>query len=491
MKRDVLYRIGLCAIVLFALMLPVSAIPNVVSSGITYQETQNGPAMGSKTVFTPDDQQQWITGWIQIPHLAAFVDGNPRYYYKYNILKPNGMLYYGMADQFYGFDSNDQGTAIFQVGNLLQDNWAGQWTIEFYIHDISTGQDTHVADTFFSLTDSPHPATTTATIPAATQTASIPGTAVPVTTPLTMVQATTTTPAQSGSIQVHSVPTGAMVYLDDASQGITPITLYSVPVGLHTVRVHTKGYDDYQAQVQVADQKTVSLDVTLVQSGAQPTTTTTVSIPPAQTTPLLPATTTAATPATKGCPATGTSVYAEDRTLSPGSVVTIPIMICNAQDLANMDLGVTYDPSVLKFRSAEKGGLNANSLFDSNMVSSGNLAISFASSSGMTGSASIAILSFDVIGQNGSTSPITITVKTASTGSGSAITVGTTPGKFITGTPVTPSFDGGPVTARDALAALQMAVGKIPTDMKYDVTKDGSVNSADARAILVLAVSAP
>jgi len=490
MKRDVLYRIGLCAIVLFALMLPVSAIPSVVSSGITYQETQNGPVMGPKTVFTPDDQQQWITGWIQIPHMAAFVDGNPRYYYKYNILKPNGMLYYGMADQFYGFDSNDQGTAIFQVGNLLQDNWAGQWTIEFYIHDISTGQDTHVADTFFTLTDSPHPATTTATIPAATQTAAVTGTTVPVATTLTTVPATTATPAQSGSIQVHSVPTGATVSLDDTAKGITPITLYSVPVGTHTVLVHTKGYNDYVTQVQVADQKMVTLDVTLVPSGAVQPATTQTSPPPVQTT-ALPATTTAATPATKGCPATCTSVYAEDRTLSPGSVVTIPIMICNAQDLANMDLGVTYDPSVLKFRSAVKGGLNANSLFDSNMVSNGNLAISFASSSGMTGSASIAILSFDVIGQNGSTSPITITVKTASTGSGSAITVGTTPGKFITGTPVTPSFDGGPVTARDALAALQMAVGKIPTDMKYDVTKDGSVNSADARAILVLAVSAP
>ena len=487
MNRDVLYRIGLCAIVLLALMLPVSAIPSVVSSGITYQETQNGPVMGSKTVFTPDDQQQWITGWIQIPHMAAFVDGNPRYYYKYNILKPNGMLYYGMADQFYGFDSNDQGTAIFQVGNLLQDNWAGQWTIEFYIHDVSTGQDTHVADTFFTLTDSQHPSATTATIPAATQTAALTVTTSPVATTLTTVPATTATPAQSGSIQVHSVPTGAMVYLDDASQGITPITLYSVPAGMHTVRVHIKGYNDYQAQVQVADQKMATLDVTLVQSGEQPVTTA-ISLPPTQTT-VLPATTTAAMPVTKGCPATGTSVYAEDRTLSPGSVVTIPIMICNAQDLANMDLGVTYDPSVLKFRSAEKGGLNANSLFDSNMVSNGNLAISFASSAGMTGSASIAILSFDVIGTDGSTSPIAITVKTASTVSGSAITVGTSSGKFIAGTPATPSFDGGPVTARDALAALQMAVGKIPTDMKYDMTKDGSVNSADARAILVLAVS--
>jgi hypothetical protein len=175
--------------------------------------------------------------------------------------------------------------------------------------------------------------------------------------------------------------------------------------------------------------------------------------------------------------------------MQQGSTVKIPIMVCNANDLANMDLTVNYDTTVLKFRSAEKGGLNANSLFESNEARSGTIMISFASSTGNSGSASIAILTFDVIGANGSTSPIKITVKTASTSSGSAIPVTVSQGTFTTGTPSTVTFDGGPVTSRDALAALQMAVGKIPTDMKYDVTKDGSVNSGDARAILKIAVS--
>jgi hypothetical protein len=189
------------------------------------------------------------------------------------------------------------------------------------------------------------------------------------------------------------------------------------------------------------------------------------------------------------CSGAGTSVYAEDRTMQQGSTVKIPIMVCNANDLANMDLVVSYDTKVLKFRSAEKGGLNANSLFESNEASPGTVMISFASSTGASGSASIALLTFDVTGANGTTSPIRITVKTASTSSGSTIPVTVSPGMFTTGTPAKITFDGGPVTSRDALAALQMAVGKIPTDMKYDVTKDGSVNSGDARAILKIAVS--
>ena len=194
-------------------------------------------------------------------------------------------------------------------------------------------------------------------------------------------------------------------------------------------------------------------------------------------------------PLVSGCSGTGTSVYAESRTMQQGTTVKIPIMVCNANDLANMDLTVNYDTTVLKFKSAEKGGLNANSLFESNEASPGNVMISFASSNGASGSASIAILTFDVIGSNGSTSPIRITVKTASTSSGTTIPVSVSQGTFTTGTPTTITFDGGPVTSRDALAALQMAVGKIPTDMKYDVTKDGSVNSGDARAILKIAVS--
>ncbi|NMB77493.1 MAG: hypothetical protein GYA23_00165 [Methanomicrobiales archaeon] len=187
------------------------------------------------------------------------------------------------------------------------------------------------------------------------------------------------------------------------------------------------------------------------------------------------------------CPATGTAVYAESRTMKPGSTVEIPIMICNVKDLANMDMVVTYDTSVLKFKSAEKGGLNANALFESNEPSRGTIKISFASSNGNSGSGSIAILKFDVIGAQGSTSPIKITVNTASTSSGSTITVDVTPGTFTAGTADT--ISGGKITSRDALAALQMAVGKIPVDTNYDVTKDGSVNSADARAILKKAVS--
>jgi hypothetical protein len=54
---------------------------------------------------------------------------------------------------------------------------------------------------------------------------------------------------------------------------------------------------------------------------------------------------------------------------------------------------------------------------------------------------------------------------------------------------VTGDFDGdNQQTSRDALAALQISVGKRAADLSLDVTRDGSVNSMDAQKILMIAV---
>ena len=84
-------------------------------------------------------------------------------------------------------------------------------------------------------------------------------------TPISAITTTATTerPAQYGMISVISRPSGAMVSRNGIQQGITPITLYSVPVGSHTILVHLKGYPDYQAAVTVENGQTVSLDVNL------------------------------------------------------------------------------------------------------------------------------------------------------------------------------------------------------------------------------------
>lgn len=199
-------------------------------------------------------------------------------------------------------------------------------------------------------------------------------------------------------------------------------------------------------------------------------------------------TTTPTPKVTKGCTGSGTSIYVDDRTMNPGQEVVIPIMMCNANNIANMDLSVGYDSSALQFKDAIKGSLNSNVLFESNNVGS-TVKIAFAGKSGFSGSGSIAILTFKVIGQNGASSPITVTVTGASTSGGQPVTIPVNNGKVSIGN-TNPNDPGGrgKVTSLDALIALQISVGKRPTDTNYDITKDGTVNSNDAREILKLAV---
>jgi hypothetical protein len=138
---------------------------------------------------------------------------------------------------------------------------------------------------------------------------------------------------------------------------------------------------------------------------------------------------------------------------------------------------------------ATKGALNPNVLFDSNNVGS-KVKISFAGNSGFSGTGSIAILTFKVIGQNGASSPVTVTVDSAGTTGGKSVTIPVNSGKVTVATPSTDNPGGraaGKATALDALIALKISVEKMPFDANYDVAKDGKVNSNDARQILVLA----
>jgi hypothetical protein len=256
--------------------------------------------------------------------------------------------------------------------------------------------------------------------------------------------------------------------------------LENVPAGLAVVTASKAGYLSSTQSADVTDKSTATLNYVL-KKGTDPTlassTTTTTIASAAPTGPKDP---------TAGiCKGTTPYIYIEDRVMEKGKEVRIPVIMCNARDLANMDLSLSYHTGAMKYKYAEKGALNAKTLFESNEKPAGTIKISFAASQGVTGSGSIAILVYDVHGSTGQSSQITGTVNSASTSSGSPISVAVNPGTFTVGSGVTGDCDGdGLVSSRDALAALQMSVEKIKIDMCYDVNSDGKVNSADARDIL-------
>ena len=116
----------------------------------------------------------------------------------------------------------------------------------------------------------------------------------------------------------------------------------------------------------------------------------------------------------------------------------------------------------------------------------GKLKIAFASSKGVTGSGSIAVMKFEVIGNTGDTSTLTGTVTTAGKTDGTEISVSVNHGEFRVGTSqIKGNCDGdGELTVKDALVAIQMSVVKLAVDMCCDYNGDGKVDSSDAREIL-------
>lgn len=58
-----------------------------------------------------------------------------------------------------------------------------------------------------------------------------------------------------GSIVVSSDPPGAVVYLDDESKGNTPVFIYGVMVGKHSLKLVKQGYEDQEKQITVEELK--------------------------------------------------------------------------------------------------------------------------------------------------------------------------------------------------------------------------------------------
>ena len=76
--------------------------------------------------------------------------------------------------------------------------------------------------------------------------------------------------AAMSSLRVATVPAGAQVFLDGVASGKTPLRV-EAPPGKHEVRVALAGYEDWEAQVELAQGGEVPLDVELVRSAVPAT----------------------------------------------------------------------------------------------------------------------------------------------------------------------------------------------------------------------------
>ncbi|NAT10846.1 hypothetical protein C4E22_04760 [ANME-1 cluster archaeon AG-394-G06] len=104
----------------------------------------------------------------------------------------------------------------------------------------------------------------------------------------------------------------------------------------------------------------------------------------------------------------GLTVSVSDTTGAKGSTVEVPINLEGATEVGSMDIVLTYDADVLRAVDVEAGALGKNALIEANTARDGEVIIALADSSGINGDGTVAIVTFEVIGDAGTTSALTL-----------------------------------------------------------------------------------
>ena len=212
--------------------------------------------------------------------------------------------------------------------------------------------------------------------------------------------------------------------------------------------------------------------------------------PTPQPTPLptpTPVPTTSATPRPT-TPPQGPALIAELRTAPPGGSVWVPILLQETEDLSSLGFTLDFDPTVVELVSISKGSSLLPASFNYNGDTPGTVRLGFVATTGLRGAGSAAIVEFRIIGELGSTSPLSLSDVLATKTGGEQIGLELGSSTLIVGHPITGDGNGdGRITALDALIALRMSLQPSTEELFMDLDEDGRVTPEDARQILALA----
>ena len=205
--------------------------------------------------------------------------------------------------------------------------------------------------------------------------------------------------------------------------------------------------------------------------------------------------------------ASGMTLQAARRTVAAGSSVLIPVWLINADNLANLNFALTYDPAVVQTAGDPvKGDLLDNTLFKANAGQTGSVLAGLAQTSPLRGTGTVVNIPFRATGQPGDVTELLLSVTSINDPSGGVLTINRIAGEItIAGSdgrvPGGPgSTDGsapgpddlqkgdcdgdGSLTELDALCALEMSTQLRPANPIMDIDNSGSVDSRDSVVIL-------
>jgi len=70
-------------------------------------------------------------------------------------------------------------------------------------------------------------------------------------------------PIKNTSVEIISVPKGAMVHIDGEKKGLTPLKIKGLTIGDHAIKLHKQGYQDHEQTLTLSSETNQSLGVEL------------------------------------------------------------------------------------------------------------------------------------------------------------------------------------------------------------------------------------
>ncbi|MCH8297276.1 MAG: hypothetical protein IH873_04355 [Chloroflexi bacterium] len=184
----------------------------------------------------------------------------------------------------------------------------------------------------------------------------------------------------------------------------------------------------------------------------------------------------------------GTALILESRVSATGSIVRVPVKLNRSDGITSLGFTLNYDPNALRVISVERGSRLTEDSFSYNTDTLGQVRFGFAVTKGRGPGGTAAVVEFQVIGTEGSVSPLTLSDALVNHSADGPLTMELVGADFKVGQKVRGDGDGDSlVTAFDALMALKMASNLLAPDLSLDVNGDGKITIDDARIILSLA----
>jgi hypothetical protein len=102
------------------------------------------------------------------------------------------------------------------------------------------------------------------------------------------------------------------------------------------------------------------------------------------------------------------TVRVSDVTGTPGATVEVPIKVAQAANVGAMHIELSYNAGVLQAKEVKQGPLAGGAMLESNLSVPGQVVIGLIDATGLNGDGSVAVVVFQVVGQDGDTSPLTL-----------------------------------------------------------------------------------